>query len=84
MIKSGTDEIDPDAALFARAKAILDKAPLIDSHNDLPSMLLERYGGNIAELDLSVAHPELCADVPRLRGGVSVRSTGRCLRNPRT
>ena len=60
---------EPDAALVARAKAILDKAPLIDTHNDLPSMLLERYGGDIAGLDLGIAHPELCADVPRLRGG---------------
>ena len=65
---------EPDAALVARAKAILDKAPLIDTHNDLPSMLLERYGGNIAGLDLGIAHPELCADVPRLRrGGVGAQ-----------
>jgi membrane dipeptidase len=60
---------EPDAALVARAKAILDKAPFIDTHNDLPSMLLERYGGDIAGLDLGIAHPELCADVPRLRAG---------------
>ena len=65
---------EPDAALVARAKAILDKAPLIDTHNDLPSMLLERYGGDIAGLDLGIAHPELCADVPRLRrGGVGAQ-----------
>ena len=60
---------EPDPALVARAKAILDKAPLIDTHNDLPSMLLERNSGDIAGLDLGVAHPELCADVPRLRRG---------------
>ena len=65
---------EPDAALLARAKAILEKAPLIDTHNDLPSMLLERYGGDIAGLDLGIAHPELCADVPRLRrGGVGAQ-----------
>ena len=65
---------EPDAALVARAKAILDKAPFIDTHNDLPTMLLEKYGGNIAGLDLGVAHPELCADVPRLRqGGVGAQ-----------
>ena len=65
---------EPDAALVARAKDILDKAPLIDTHNDLPSMLLERYGGNIAGLDLGIAHPDLCADVPRLRrGGVGAQ-----------
>ena len=65
---------EPDAALVARAKAILDKAPFIDTHNDLPTMLLERYGGNIAGLDLGIDHPELCADVPRLRrGGVGAQ-----------
>ena len=61
---------EPDATLVTRARAILNKAPLIDAHNDLPSMLLERYNnGDIAGLDLGVAHPELCADVPRLRAG---------------
>jgi membrane dipeptidase len=42
---------------------------LIDTHNDLPSMLLEQFGGDIAKLDLGIPHPELCADVPRLRSG---------------
>ena len=60
---------EPDAALLARAQAILEKAPLIDTHNDLPSMLLERNGGDLQGLDLSVVHPELCADIPRLRQG---------------
>ena len=61
---------EPDAALVARAKAILDRAPLIDTHNDLPSMLLELYSGDISGLlHLGIAHPELCADVPRLRTG---------------
>ena len=65
---------EPDAALVARAKAILEKAPFIDTHNDLPTMLLEKYNGDIAGLDLGVAHPELCADVPRLRqGGVGAQ-----------
>ncbi len=60
---------EPDAALLARARAILDTGPLIDTHNDLPSMLLERTGGDITGLDLGIAHPELCADIPRLRSG---------------
>jgi membrane dipeptidase len=65
---------EPDAALLARARAILDKAPLIDTHNDLPSMLLERNGGDLAGLDLGLVHPELCADIPRLRkGGVGAQ-----------
>jgi membrane dipeptidase len=65
---------ETDVALLARARALLERAPLIDTHNDLPSMLLERNGGDLAGLDLGVAHPELCADVPRLReGGVGAQ-----------
>jgi membrane dipeptidase len=60
---------EPDAALLTRARAILARAPLIDTHNDLPSMLIERNDGDLAGLDLGVVHPELCADIPRLRGG---------------
>jgi membrane dipeptidase len=63
-----------DAALLARARAILERAPLIDTHNDLPSMLIERNDGDLAGLDLGVVHPELCADIPRLReGGVGAQ-----------
>src|SRR6185295_9776291 len=59
---------------LARARAILEQAPLIDTHNDLPSMLLERNDGEIAGLDLGVVQPELCADIPRLRkGGVGAQ-----------
>jgi membrane dipeptidase len=59
----------PDTALIERAKALLERAPLIDAHNDLPSMLLELYGGDLTKVDLGVAQPALCADVPRLREG---------------
>jgi membrane dipeptidase len=63
-----------DAALLARARAILARAPLIDTHNDLPSMLIERNDGDLAGLDLGVVQPELCADIPRLRqGGVGAQ-----------
>jgi membrane dipeptidase len=65
---------ETDAAMLARARAILQQAPLIDTHNDLPSMLIERGGGDLAGLDLGVVHPELCADIPRLReGGVGAQ-----------
>ncbi len=60
---------EPDAALLTRAQALLERAPLVDTHNDLPSMLLERNGGDLTGLDLGVVHPELCADIPRLRQG---------------
>ena len=59
---------EPDTALLARARAILEQAPLIDTHNDLPSMLIERNDGDLTGLDLGVVHPELCADIPM--GGI--------------
>jgi membrane dipeptidase len=65
---------ETDPALLARARAILEQAPLIDTHNDLPSMLVDRKGGDLAGLDLGVVQPELCADIPRLReGGVGAQ-----------
>ena len=65
---------ETDPTLLARARAILERAPLIDTHNDLPSMLIERNGGDLAGLDLGVVQPQLCADIPRLReGGVGAQ-----------
>lgn len=55
--------------LLDRAKALLEKAPLIDSHNDLPSMLLETKAGDLTSFDMSKIQPTLCADIPRLREG---------------
>ena len=60
---------DPGAALLDRARALLGKAPLIDSHNDLPSMFIEANGGDVSKFDLNVRQPTLCADVPSLREG---------------
>lgn len=56
------------AVLLDRARALLQDAPLIDTRNDLPSMLLEARGGR-AQFDLGKTQPTLCADVPRLREG---------------
>ena len=58
----------PAPALIERARDLLQRAPLIDTHNDLPSMLLEA-GGDLARLDLGKPQPAFCADVPRLREG---------------
>ena len=66
---SADDEAITDPALLARAKALLQKGPLIDTHNDLPSMLLETKAGDLSGLDMSKVQPTLCADIPRLREG---------------
>jgi len=64
----------PDPALVARARALLSAAPLIDTHNDLPSMLLEAYKGDLTKADLASVQKSLCADVPRLvEGGVGAQ-----------
>ncbi len=67
-----SDAVAPPAAepkLLARAKALLEQAPLIDTHNDLPSMFLDVAAGDLTKFDLSQVQPTLCADLPRLREG---------------
>ena len=59
----------PDPKMLDRAKALLEKAPLIDTHNDLPSMLLKTKAGDLTSFDMSKIQPTLCADIPRLREG---------------
>jgi membrane dipeptidase len=67
-------EPEPPPELLERARAILARAPLVDTHNDLPTMLLEAYAGDLSRLDLGKPQPELCADIPRLReGGVGAQ-----------
>jgi membrane dipeptidase len=56
-------------ALLKRAESLLNQAPLIDTHNDLPSSILEVSAGDLTQLDLAVRQPKLCADVPALRAG---------------
>jgi len=58
----------PGPVLLERARALLREAPLIDTHNDLPSSLLGA-AGELAAHDLSRVQPALSADVPRLREG---------------
>jgi membrane dipeptidase len=59
---------EPDSALLDRARALLKEGPLIDTHNDLPTMLLELHG-DLSRYDLGKVQPTLCADIPRLREG---------------
>src|SRR5215467_1337372 len=60
---------DADPKLVARAKTLLEQAPLIDTHNDLPSLVLELSAGDISKIDFNQVQPKLCADVPRMREG---------------
>jgi membrane dipeptidase len=59
----------PDPKLLDRARSLLAQAPLIDTHNDLPRMLLTTRSGDLSQLDMGKVQPTLCADIPRLREG---------------
>jgi membrane dipeptidase len=65
----GEDALNPDPKLLDRAKALLEKAPLIDTHNDLPTMFLDTKAGDLTSFDMAKVQPTLCADIPRLREG---------------
>jgi membrane dipeptidase len=63
------DALVPDPRLLNHARDLLRQAPLIDTHNDLPTMLLETKAGDLTSFDMSKVQPTLCADIPRLREG---------------
>lgn len=61
-----------------RIEHILAQTPLIDGHNDLPWEIRDRFGGDLAKVDLSQStlgltvkegQPPLMTDIPRLRAG---------------
>jgi membrane dipeptidase len=66
-VSTDTQMVSPE--LLERARALLQEAPLIDTHNDLPTILLETAHGDLGKFDLGKVQPTLCADVPRLREG---------------
>jgi membrane dipeptidase len=73
LVGQGTMAAEPappvDVKLLDRAKALLERAPLIDGHNDLAAMFLEVYSDDLSHLDMGKVQPTLCADIPRLREG---------------
>ena len=62
-----------DAALQARARAILRTTPLIDGHNDLPWAIRDDHGERLSTVNLTAdtrrETPPLHTDIPRLRQG---------------
>lgn len=58
-----------ETALLDRARHLLGQAPLIDTHNDLPLMILQLSAGDLSQFDFGVRQPKLCADVPALQEG---------------
>lgn len=64
----------PATDRLALAREILAETPLVDGHNDLPSVLHRRYGGDLEALDLAAGTHDLDrplhTDIPRLRAGL--------------
>ena len=58
---------DGDAAL-ERANNVLQAAPVVDGHNDLPWVIREKFGGDVEGYDISV-RAQFDTDLPRLREG---------------
>jgi membrane dipeptidase len=58
---------DNDAALD-RANRVLQEAPVVDGHNDLPWVIREKFGSNVEGYDVSV-RAQYDTDLPRLREG---------------
>ena len=62
----------------ARLQRVLTATPLIDGHNDLTSLIRERFDGDLNAIDLNAytsrippptGEPALMTDIPRLRAG---------------
>ena len=55
-------------AYLERARRLMDEAPLIDGHNDLPWELRKNYALSFDSLDISQSTPNM-TDIARLRAG---------------
>ena len=51
-----------------RARSVLEQAPIVDGHNDLPWVIREKFGGDVENFDISV-YAQFDTDIPRLREG---------------
>lgn len=56
---------------YAAALALLDRAPMIDGHNDLPYVIRkDRIAkGDVGLYDLTKVHAEVDTDIPRMKAG---------------
>ena len=63
---SCTAALADDAA--DRARSILENAPIVDGHNDLPWVIREKFGGDVENYDIS-AYAQFDTDIPRMREG---------------
>jgi len=52
-----------------KARELLQHAPVVDGHNDLPWVIREKFGGDVENYDISV-RAQFDTDIPRLREGM--------------
>jgi len=60
---------DGAALSLSRARALLDRFPLIDGHNDLPWEIRDKYGSDPVKAGLDGRVPDTQTDLPRLAAG---------------
>lgn len=58
------------ARLLARARAIHRAIPMIDTHNDLPGVLRDVAGNDLARLNPELLQPTIDTDFPRMKQGM--------------
>jgi membrane dipeptidase len=58
-----------DDEAMTRAKEVLQTAPIVDGHNDLPWVIREKFGGDVEQYDISV-RAQFDTDIPRLMEGM--------------
>ena len=63
----GQDQISDEA--LQHAKKLLQETPLVDGHNDLPWLIREETGGDVAGFHLERRN-DFDTDIPRLREGL--------------
>ncbi len=70
---AGGDSPAPSTPL-ERARALHDRVPLVDGHNDLPWQYRQQFQRAVSRLDIAQPQPQLMTDIPRLReGGVGAQ-----------
>lgn len=70
---AGGDSPSPSTPL-ERARALHDRVPLIDGHNDLPWQYRQHFQRAVSRLDIAQPQPDFMTDIPRLReGGVGAQ-----------
>ena len=65
----GHGEETPADEALSHARELLRSTPLIDAHNDLPWLIREETGGDVAAFQLEQEN-EFDTDIPRLREGL--------------